>query len=348
MSILPTHMKALQLLGLHKLVMTELPLPSPGKNEVLIRTTATTICTSDLHDIKSNPFGIKFPRVLGHEGAGVVEAFGSAVHHLPEGERVAAHPVVPCGVCAECVRGFSHICSNMGHLGYDRDGTFAEYFVQRADRVRALPESVPSITGVLLEPVAVCLQAIARAGEIKDRSVLIVGDGPFGNIIARLAIRAGAGLVTVSGKEPFRLGKIPGVTIAHEVPTKSFDIAILAVSAPAAVTTCITALRPRGRMVVFSTLTSPVPVDLFAVHLSEFEIVGCCNDENRLDESLLCLSDPGLALDEIITHQFPFESWQEAFTLASEGHGRALKVALSFQPSPIRRKLIRDLDDSRI
>lgn len=327
----PKTMQALQMRGLNQLVRTEVPVPSPKANEVLIRTKATTICTSDLHDLKSNPFGIEFPRILGHEGAGIIVQCGSGVKNLTPGTRVAAHPVVPCGVCIECQRGFGHICSNMGHLGYDRDGSFAEYFVQRADRVRALRDNISFPLGALLEPVAVCLQAISRAGDIKGRTVLVVGDGPFGNIIARLACRSEAARVMVAGKEPFRLQMIPGVEILDFSPVKSVDVAILAVSSSDAVTTCLTALRPRGRLVVFSSIKDPVSLNLFALHISELEIVGSCNDENRIEESLQCLADSTLCLEEIITHQIPFSNWEEAFSLAQDGHDKALKVAITFE-----------------
>ena len=198
---LPSMMEVLELQAVGQLARARIPVPLPEANEVLIRTATATICTSDLQDIRSNPFGIVLPRVLGHEGAGTVVRCGAAVRSLSPGMRVAAHPVVPCGMCVECRRGFSHLCLQMGHMGIDRDGTFAEYFVQRADRVIPLPDNVPFDLGALLEPVANCLQTIARAGNIKGRTVLVVGDGPFGNTIVRLAVRAGAGRVVVSGRE---------------------------------------------------------------------------------------------------------------------------------------------------
>src|SRR5258706_3703165 len=118
--IKPSTMQALQMRGLGELVLTELPLPVPGSRDLLIRTLATTICTSDLHDLDRNPFNIRLPRVLGHEASGVVVAHGAEVNDLAPGTRVAVHPVVPCGECSECARGFGHLCSCMGHLGHDR------------------------------------------------------------------------------------------------------------------------------------------------------------------------------------------------------------------------------------
>jgi len=218
----------------------------------------------------------------------------------------------------------------MGHLGNDRDGTFAEFFVQRADRVRWLPDQVSATVGALLEPVAVCLQAIARAGAVQGREVLVAGDGPFGNIISRLTVQAGARRVVVAGRQPFRLGRIPAVETVKTASKASVDVAILAVSSTEAAASCLAALRSRGRLVIFSALPEAVTLDLVPLHLGEQEIVGACNDEERLDEALRCLSDPGLALHEIVTHALPFTRWREAFALASDGHDRALKVALTF------------------
>jgi len=323
-------MQALQLQGINQLVQVTVAIPIPKADEVLIRTRAATICTSDLHDLKSNAFGIKYPIIMGHEGAGEIVECGADVTELEPGTRVAAHPVVPCGRCVECLRGFEHLCANMGHLGIDRQGCFAEYFTQRADRLRVLPDTVSFEVGALLEPVCVCLEAIARAGDVKGKSVLIAGDGPFGNIIAQLANRSGASNVMVSGKTPFRLQQIPDVKILTEIPVNDVDIAILAVSSKEAVTDCVAALRPRGRLVIFSTIQEPVLIDLFSLHVKELEIVGACNDEDKLDESLAFLNAQSSALEKIVTHRIAFQDWKEAFHLAEEKHDQTLKVALTF------------------
>lgn len=111
------------------------------------------------------------------------------------------------------------------------------------------------------------------------------------------------------------------------------DAAILAVSSAEAAQLCLAALRPRGRLVIFSALGRVVPVDLLAVHLRELEIAGACNDDERLDEAAALLADPALALDTLVTHHIPFERWPEAFALARGHHHEALKVALTFSPA---------------
>jgi threonine dehydrogenase-like Zn-dependent dehydrogenase len=86
--------------------------------------------------------------------------------------------------------------------------------------------------------------------------------------------------------------------------------------------------------VIFSALPDSPQLDFFSLHLRELEIVGSCNDEDRLDDALEQLTNPTLALHEIITHEIPFDRWPDAFALAQAGHDRALKIALTFPASP--------------
>jgi threonine dehydrogenase-like Zn-dependent dehydrogenase len=350
-------MKALQLVHIGELAEVELPVPAPGVGELQIKTAAATICTSDLNDIARNPFGIKLPRVLGHEGAGVVAAIGSGVSGFAVGDRVAAHPVIPCGQCESCRRGLGHLCDHMGHLGLDRDGTFAEHFCLPASRARLIPEGVDGAVAALVEPVSVCLEAVRRARVSAGETVLVLGDGPFGIMISRLALLAGPARLILVGRHDFRLRQVPEAIRINERQSMDaaravlaaaagspsgprggssgsqrggVDAAVLAAGSPAGVALCLRCLRPRGRLVIFSGLEAPAPVDLFRLHVKELEILGACNDEGYLDEAVGLLADPRLALDTLITHRLPFAEWRRAFALASGGKDEALKVAMTF------------------
>ncbi len=340
---LPTTMRALQLQGIDRLAAVEVPVPRPSPDEVLVRTAASTICTSDLNDIAHNPFGIVLPRVLGHEGAGVVAALGQRVHQMHVGDRVAAHPVIPCRRCENCRRGLGHLCSNLGHLGLDRDGTFAEYFCIRADRVRRVPTGLPAHAASLLEPVAVCLEAVERGRVERGDSVLVVGDGPFGIIIARLVSCLGPRNLLMVGRHDFRLGQVPQAIAIHEKRSpnvcqavfaansdQGVDVAIMAAGTQSALDLCLSSLRARGRLVVFSAINGLASFDLFRLHIHELEILGACNDQNLIDPALKRLADPHLRLSSLVTHRLPFEQWPQAFDLTRSGKDQALKVALEF------------------
>lgn len=336
-------MKALVLKGIGQLELVESPAPEIGPDELLIRMGATTICTSDVNDLRGNPFSIQLPVVIGHEGAGIVAAVGARVKEFHVGQRVATHPVHPCGKCAPCREGLGHLCLNMGHFGINLPGTMAEYYRVRQDRARPIAESISFPVAALVEPVCVCLEALDRANFTPSSSLLIIGDGPFGVLMARLAVRVGAERVILVGQSDFRLAFAPAairlntrdspdpVQVMLEANQGSgYEAVILAVGSRQAFADGLMCLKPRGRMVVFSALPGDTAVDLFQVHLKELDIVGACSDRDFLDEACRLLDDPKLALDELVTHRFPLEDYNEAFELAEHGKDRAMKVA--FEP----------------
>ena len=333
-------MKALQLVQAGDLRLVDLPQPEPGPGELLVKTGAATICTSDLYDVKSNPFGIALPVVMGHEGAGAVAAVGAGVHGFEAGDRIAAHPVWPCGDCEPCREGLAHLCANMKHFGLNVPGVFAEYFVVRADRARKVPAHVAFTTAALAEPTCCCLESLAQARLRPGQSLLILGDGPFGVLKSRLAGAMDLGRVVIAGYHDFRLslarsairvntsqfsdavGELMALTDG-----KGYDAVILATDNMQAVQQGMACLKRRGRLVVFATYHGATPVELFQVQMRELDIVGAVNDENRLDDAILALSDERLALGELVTHSFPLGDFREAFDLAEHGLSRALKIA---------------------
>lgn len=344
-------MKALRLESPCDLRLVEIPVPSVGDCELLVRCGASTICTSDLNDMKGGAFGISLPVVMGHEGAGTVVSVGNAVEGFKEGDRVAAHPVHPCGRCADCRRGLGHLCPSMKHFGLNMQGTFAEYFTVRQDRARRIPDTLDFVTAALLEPVCVCLEALDRARVETGMSLLIVGDGFFGVLMARLAKRLRGVRTVISGRHGFRLGFAGG---AVRVNTKEhadlkaallaanegcgYDAAILAVASAQSVDETVSLLRPRGRLVLFSALAGQTPVDLLPVHVKELAIIGACNDADKMNEAAALLSCPELSLGELVTQRFPLAGYREAFRLAEAAREESLKVAFTFEGDEIERE----------
>lgn len=336
-------MKALVLEAIQQLVLKDVPVPMPGSGDLLIRTIASTICTSDLNDIDHNPFGTKLPMIIGHEGAGVIEKLGTNVTGFSVGDAVAAHPVMPCGKCGSCSRGLFHLCEDMEHLGITRGGTFAEYFTIRADRVRKKPEALTFSQATLMEPVCVCIEAIERAEIREGANVLVIGDGPFGVMIARLCEAKNPKRVVFVGRHEYRLAQAPHTIRINEKLSSDIDAdilaatggegidsAILAVGTARAVDICIAALRSRGTLSVFSGITGKVPVDLWKLHIKELQIHGSCNDMDRLDEAIRLLQEPKLGLAGLVSHEFDHADWEDAFAMASSGKDRALKVCVRF------------------
>ena len=358
-----TTMKAIVLEAHNTAKMKEIPIPACSKGEILIRTKAATVCTSDILDMKYNLFNLSLPIVMGHEAAGIVAAVGEGVTDIAVGDEVAVHPVMPCYKCPSCLRDLSHLCDEMEHLAFNRPGVFAEYFVTRPDCVRKKPSGVSFPLASLMEPVCVCLEAINRAKVKPGDRVLIAGDGPFGIMMSKLCASRDPKMIIQTGWNEGRLkhaaspsfpdihdtmhevhqgcSKNALVTTINEKKTpdtarlimeltqgEGVDSAILCVSNPSAVDLCIEMLRSRGTLVIFSALSGKTPVDLLRVHLKELTIAGSNNDENFMDDAIRLLSDPVLNLSSIVTHELPFEKWEEAFNMAEHTVDSCLKVSM--------------------
>jgi threonine dehydrogenase-like Zn-dependent dehydrogenase len=355
-------MKAVVLQAPGQVDLLDMPIPAIRSDQMLIRTGAATVCTSDLNDIRSNPFGIALPVVIGHEGAGTVAQAGQDVRGFQVGDRVATHPVHPCGACQACHDGASHLCLEMEHFGINLPGTMAEYYLVRQDRARLIPASVDFALATLAEPVSVCLEALAQARLAPGQRLLVVGDGPFGVLIARLAKQIDLSARVIAGFSDFRLSYARGAAVVNTAqspdPVRAmlaacdgagyddagyddagyddagYDAVIIAAGSPRAFADGLKCLKPKGRLVVFASIHGETPVDLFEVQFKELEIIGSCNDQERFDEAVSTLSDPDLALSELVTHRLPLEAFAQGLHLAEFGLDEALKVSLVFPEPP--------------
>jgi threonine dehydrogenase-like Zn-dependent dehydrogenase len=304
-------MKALVLEAAGRLVLKECEKPVPKDGEVLVKTKAAAICTSDINDIAYNPFNIELPMIMGHEGAGVIEDLGKGVTGFAAGDHIAAHPVMACNKCASCRRSLSHLCDDMTHLGINHGGVFAEYFTIRADRIRKKGDLSFS-AAALMEPVCVCLEAIKRANVSSGGSILIVGDGPFGVMTANIcASMYPDNKITIAGKYDFRLnyaGEAEKINITKDKTTVGdIDSAIVCAGTQGALDMAVEACRSRGTVCVFSAIHGKASVDMFKVHVKELSICGSCNDENYLDEAMEILKKSDIS--KIITHRLPFDEY---------------------------------------
>jgi 2-desacetyl-2-hydroxyethyl bacteriochlorophyllide A dehydrogenase len=175
--------------------VAEFEIPVPADDDVLLKISACGICGSDLH-MTTDPetFGIASGFVLGHEFAGEIVRCGSGVKNLKPGDRVAVAPMRGCGHCEHCRRGDPAWCSEMRLIG----GGYAEFATVAARQCRILPDDLPTHEGALAEPVAVGLHVVMRSGLKPGDSVLVLGAGPIGLLVAFWARRMGARHVVVA------------------------------------------------------------------------------------------------------------------------------------------------------
>ncbi|HBC87032.1 MAG TPA: hypothetical protein DCZ94_08770 [Lentisphaeria bacterium] len=180
-------MKAILNTAKGELKLSELPKPSPGAGEVRIRTSVCGICASDLEMIDGWPRG-KYPQVLGHEWAGIVDECGTGADKSLLDKYCVAENVLKDG----------------GEVGFEHPGGYAQYFITQADKLIVLPKGFDMEIAALIEPLAVAVRGMKRMNPSKDPA-LIIGDGPIGLLMLMLMKRHGMKDVTLVGGRETRL-----------------------------------------------------------------------------------------------------------------------------------------------
>lgn len=261
--------------------VTDFPEPEPKADEVLIEVHAASVCGSDREFYKwgaaAQSFPMQFPRVLGHEGSGVIIEVGSAVSSFKVGDRVAIDSHAPCGSCFQCRIGNGHNCDHMRLLGNDLNGVFAERTALPAAMITRIPDSMPFEIGALLEPAGVAWHAIQRADkQIGSNVVIVSGCGPIGLLAIEYCRILGAAEVIAIEPNPFRRSMAeqrgatvfaPGEEVLEYVRSRyayrgGADLVFEVSGASQAYPTLFECLRKGGRIVSIGHPGQPIPVDV--------------------------------------------------------------------------------------
>ena len=176
-------MKEVVITGPKQYEIREVPVPKPGDGEVLIQMKAAGVCGSDVHQfLGENPNAV-FPRVPGHENAGVIVAVGKDVKNIKVGDHVVVDLVVACGECPQCKKGRRNVCRTVKARGSAIDGGWREYFAVPEHEVYLLPQDMSFKDAALIEPFAIGGHCTTRAGIQGGESVLVLGSGTIGAVI---------------------------------------------------------------------------------------------------------------------------------------------------------------------
>jgi L-iditol 2-dehydrogenase len=199
-------MKAAVLVGPGKVEVRDRPEPAlKDPDEVLLRVRTVGICGSDLHYFSEERVGdtvMRYPVVLGHECAAVVEKTGPGVRSLRPGDRVAVEPAVSCGACDQCRSGRPNTCRKLEFLGHpkERSGALAEFIVMPERNCTPLRRDMTFAQAALAEPLSIALHAVNLAGDVRGRTVGILGCGPIGLGVGLVALGAGAAATCMTDK----------------------------------------------------------------------------------------------------------------------------------------------------
>lgn len=345
-----TPMRAAVLESARTIKVQARPTPELKPGMVLLRVRRAGICGSDLHYFDHGCCGAFVPTrpfVLGHEFAAEVASLGDGVKNVSLGARVTANPARACGVCDYCKSGRGNLCRSTIMLGSasttpPTDGAFAEFVTVRADQCHVLPTAIDDATAAMLEPFAVALHAVKRAGTVSGKRVLVTGGGPIGLLVAMTARMFGAAPVALSDilesrrETALKLGADVGLNptdpqlseVVRELVGEGFDVMFEASGAKAALRQAFDLVRPGGTIVQIGTLgTDDIPLPANQLMVREINFIGSMRYGNVFGETIRLVAEGRIALRGLISGVLPLAEAPEAMRLASEKN-TALKVQL--------------------
>ncbi|PYD49530.1 L-idonate 5-dehydrogenase [Komagataeibacter saccharivorans] len=335
--------EALVIHASHDLRLDPILLPDPGPDEVQVNMAWGGICGSDLHYFSHGGVGasvLHAPMVLGHEVSGTISALGSDVKGFSVGQDVAIHPARPCGHCLECARERRNLCRNMLFLGSaardpHTDGGFRRSMTVKAAQLHSLPPGLTLRRACLAEPLSVALHAIARAGDVRGRNVMVQGAGPIGLLIVAGLVHHGAKRIVVTDLEDSplqcatRLGADRCYNTRHTEVEEEFDILFEATGVPTALPAAIGHTR-RGGILVQVGMFPPgdIQVPVAQIINRELDFRGTFRFDTEFDAALALLAERPEIADILVTQQFPLRDFAAAFALAPDRR-QAAKILLS-------------------
>ena len=206
----------------------EAPVPAPNAGEVLVKIMKIGVCGSDIHVYHGEHPFTKYPVIQGHEVSGKIAALGEGVTGFAIGQKVTIEPQVYCGRCHPCTHGKYNLCEELRVMGFQTTGTASEYFAVDAGKVTPLPETMTYSEGAMIEPLAVTVHAVRRAGDVRGQKIAVLGAGPIGILLAQSAKALGAAqvLITDISTPRLELAKACGVDFAVNTKEHGFGEAL--------------------------------------------------------------------------------------------------------------------------
>ncbi len=349
---IPDTMRAAVYRGVNDVRVETVPVPQIGPGEVLIRVAACGVCGTDLKKIHTGSHSA--PRIFGHETAGTIAAVGEGVQGFAVGDRVMVFHHIPCGKCYYCRKKTFAQCAVYKKVGCTSGfepsgGGFAEYvrvmdwIVERG--LLKIPDGVPFEQAAFVEPVNTCYKAIRNLALAPDETVLVIGQGPIGILLAALAARSGAKVLTsdlyaerhsvaatYGLKHPILSGQADVVAEARAASDgRGADAVILAVGVDSLIQTAMNAARPGGRILLFAqTQHGDAVIDPAAICMDEKFLVGSYSASVEIqDEGAKLVFDgyrDGFDLTRLISHRFSLEDSVQAIEVASHPTAESMKI----------------------
>ena len=326
--------------------LENVPEPTVGPNDVLIRVRRSAICGTDMHIYNWDRWAqqtIPVPLAVGHEYSGVIVEVGSEVRGFKAGDRVSGEGHIPCGHCRNCRAGRRHLCRNTVGVGVSRAGSFAEYLSLPAVNAFKLSDAIDDDTAAILDPFGNATHTALSFGMVGE-DVLITGAGPIGVMATAIARFVGARHVVVTDVNDYRLAlaKKMGASRAINVTRESlddtmkdlgmeegFDVGCEMSGNPSALRELIRTMHHGGSVALLGIPPGDTAVDWNQVIFKGLVLKGVYGREMfETWYKMSSMLQSGLDIKPVITHRLPIAEFQRGFDIM--GSGQSGKVILDW------------------
>jgi threonine 3-dehydrogenase len=332
--------------GREGLWLADVPRPTIGDRDVLIRIKKTAICGTDVHIWKWDEWAAKtvpLGLTVGHEYVGVVEELGCEVKHLKVGQRVSGEGHIVCGTCRNCRAGRRHLCAHTQGVGIHRPGAFAECLSLPAENVVPVPDDIPDEVAAIFDPLGNAVHT-ALSFDLVGEDVLITGAGPIGIMAIPIARAAGARKIIITDVNPWRLElarkmaptRVVNVAkedlhqVQHELGmTEGFDIALEMSGNARALDQILANMACGGRIALLGIIPGKAAIDWNQVIFRGLHIKGIYGREMyETWYKMIALLQSQVDITPIITHRLPVAEFHQGF--AAMLSGESGKVVLDW------------------
>ncbi|TLV11505.1 Zn-dependent oxidoreductase [Klebsiella indica] len=337
-------MKSIVIRQPNELVIEERPLAQPAAGEVRVKVKLAGICGSDSHIFRGhNPFA-KYPRVIGHEFFGVIDAVGEGVEPSRVGERVSVDPVISCGHCYPCSVGKPNVCTSLVVLGVHRDGGFSEYVAVPAHNAWKIPDAINDEHAVMVEPFTIAANATGQLNPREDDIALIYGAGPMG----LTTVQALKGVYKVSQvivadriDERLDMAKRSGADIVLNNTDRSLKEILMekrikptlivdAACHPTILQEAIELASPAARIVIMGFSSTPSQIIQQGITGKEISIFSTRLNANKFPVVIDWLAKGLIDPNKLVTHKFDYQHVADAIELFEKDQKHCCKVLLKF------------------
>src|SRR5580693_1681738 len=326
--------------------MQDVPEPTVGHNDVLIKVHRSAICGTDMHIYNWDAWAQKsvpVPMAVGHEYSGEIVELGSEVQGFSTGDRVSGEGHITCGHCRNCRAGRRHLCRNTQGVGVNRAGAFAQFLTIPASNVFKLSPAIDDEIASILDPFGNATHT-ALAFNVVGEDVLITGAGPIGIMAVAIARYCGARHIVITDVNQFRLdlaaqmGASKAINVTHQSlddamkdlgMEEGFDVGLEMSGNAAAFREMLRTMHHGGSVAILGIPPGEMAIDWNQVIFKGLTLKGIYGREMfETWYKMASMLQSGLRLEPIITHHFPIQEYIQGFE--TMGSGKSGKVILDW------------------